>query len=243
MDLVAIGAHPDDVELFAGGLVAKCVEHGHEVGVIHLTPGERGTRGSSQERRQEALNAAKVLGIEPDRVVFLDLGDTLLENTEPNRLAIIEVLRRWRPRLVLQPHPFDRHPDHRKASRLCEDAFFYSHLTRVGEGQPPHRPEGRLMYLNNSVPDVSPSFIVDITEFFDRKMEAIGAYRSQFFNPDYGAEETYISAHEFHEQIQVRARYFGGLIGVRYGEPFVLPVPLAVDNPVALLLSRLPGRP
>ncbi len=235
MDLVAIGAHPDDVELFAGGLLAKCVDRGYEVGLIHLTRGERGTRGTPGERRLEALDAARVLGLGEDHVVFLDLGDTLLENTEANRLKVIGALRRWSPRLVLHPHPFDRHPDHRKANRLAEDAYFYCHLARVETGTPPFRPQGRLLFFNHSAPDRPPSFIVDVTDHFERKMDALRAYRSQFHNPDYPAEETYISSKEFHEQIEVRARYFGGLIGVRYGEPFFLPDPLAVDDPVTLI--------
>lgn len=235
MDLVAIGAHPDDVELFAGGLLAKCVDRGYEVGLIHLTRGERGTRGTPEERRVEALDAARALGIAEDHVAFLDLGDTLVENTEANRLELIDALRRWSPRLVLHPHPHDRHPDHRKASELSQDAYFYSHLARLETAAPPFRPQGRLLYFNNSLPESPPSFIIDITEQFERKMEALSAYRSQFYNPDYPAEETFISSKAFHEQIELRARYFGGLIGARCGEPFFLPDPLAVDDPLALI--------
>lgn len=235
MDLVAIGAHPDDVELFAGGLLAKCVAQGREVGLVHLTRGERGTRGSAPERRAEALEAARALGVGEDRVSFLDLGDTLLENSEKNRLEVIQVLRRWRPRLALYHHSFDRHPDHRKANRLVEDAFFYCHMPRLETAAPPFRPRGRLLFFNNSIPEQPPSFIVDVTDFFDRKMESVRAYRSQFHNPDYPGEETYISSPDFLESIEVRARFFGGLIGVRYGEPFFSPDPLSVEDPLTLI--------
>lgn len=238
MDLVAIGAHPDDVELFAGGFLAKAVADGYEVALAHLTRGERSTRGTPEERRVEAHDAARALGVDASHVDILDVGDTRVENTEENRLAVIRLLRHRRPRLVLYAHPLDRHPDHRKASRLVEDAFFYSHLAKIDTGQEPFRPEGRFQFFNNSIPAEPPSFIVDVTETFGRKIEALRAYRSQFHNPDYPGEETFISSRFFFEQIEARARYFGGQIGVKYGEPYHLPQPPAVADPIALLNAR-----
>ncbi len=240
MDLVAFGAHPDDVELFAGGFIAQSVAQGYEVGLVHLTRGERGTRGTPEERRAEALQAAQVLGVGEDRVAFLDLGDTLVENTEANRLEVIRVLREWRPRVVLHGHPLDRHPDHRKGCLLVQDACYYSGLARVETGQPPWRPEKRLEFLNNTLPSEPPAFIVDITPFFPRKIESLRAYRSQFHNPDYDGPQTFISTREFFDQIEVRARFYGGQIGVRYGEPFMTTSPLGLTSPLALFLNPAP---
>ncbi|MBN1867115.1 bacillithiol biosynthesis deacetylase BshB1 [Candidatus Sumerlaeota bacterium] len=239
MDCIAIGAHPDDVELFAGGFLALCAQRGYRIGIVHLTRGERGTRGSPDERRTEALAAAEALSIPSENVAFLDLGDALLDNTEDNRLEIVRVLRRWRPRFVLHHNPFDRHPDHRKACRLVEEAFFYSHLAKIETDAPPHAPTGRFMFLNNSHAGQIPAFIVDISgEVFERKMAAIRAYRSQFHNPDRKGEETYISSMEFLEQIEVRARYFGGMIGAKHGEAFQAPEPLAFSDPSCLIGAR-----
>ena len=240
LDLLAIGAHPDDVELFAGGLVADCARRGYAVGIAHLTRGETATRGTPEERRREALEAAKILGVPPERVAFLDLGDALIENTPVNRLEVVRLLRRFRPQLVACHHPVDRHPDHRKASRLVEDALFYARLDRIDTGQPPHKPHGRFLFHNNSLPPEPPSFIADVTAGFSQKLEALRAYRSQFHNPDYEGEETYISSQGYFEQIEVRARYYGGFIGARFGEPYSLVQPVGVRDPIAFLRGQSP---
>lgn len=247
LDLLAIGAHPDDVELFAGGLIAASVARGQSVGIAHLTRGELGTRGSGEIRMREAVEAARILGLDPDRqVAFLDLGDTLLENTESNRLAVIELLRTWRPRVVLFPHPEDRHPDHGKASRVVRDALFYCHLPRVAPGLPAHRPEAHLLFQSNTPPAQPAGLIVDITSTFERKLAAIQAYRTQFHSTTALAdslltsEQTFISTPEFLAQIEIRARFYGGLIGVRYGEPYHLDGPLAVGDVVGLLTGGSP---
>ena len=240
LDLLAVGAHPDDVELFAGGLMADSTRRGYSVGIAHLTRGESATRGTPEERRGEAFEAAKVLGVAPERVAFLDLGDALLENSHANRLEIVRLVRRFRPRLVAYHHPVDRHPDHRKASRLVEDALFYARLGRIDTGQPPHKPHGRLLFYNNSLPPEPPSFIADVTAGFPQKIEALRAYRSQFHNPDYAGEATYISSSGYFEQIEARARYYGGFIGVRFGEPYSVVQPVGVRNPVAFLRGLCP---
>jgi bacillithiol biosynthesis deacetylase BshB1 len=231
---LAIGAHPDDVELFAGGLLARCIDQGYEAGILHLTRGERSTRGSPEERQSEAINAAKALGVSTSRVRILDLGDTLLENTEANRLEIIRVLRDWCPRVVLYHSPQDRHPDHRKASQLIRDTLFYSRVQKIETGQEPFAPTAGFQFFNTSPGKIPPSFIVDITDTFERKTAALDAYRSQFHNPDYGGRETYISSKEFREQIEIRSRYFGGLVGVRHGEPYYSVGPLPLTDPIAL---------
>jgi bacillithiol biosynthesis deacetylase BshB1 len=247
LDLLAIGAHPDDVELFAGGLIAAAVARGQRVGIAHLTRGELGTRGSAEIRTREATEAARILGLDPDRqLAFLDLGDTLIENTEVNRLAVVHLLRAWRPRVVLFPHPEDRHPDHGKTHRLVRDALFYSHLPRVAPGQSAHRPEAHLLFQSNTPPAHPADVIVDITATFERKLAAIQAYRSQFHNtsalPDsvLTGEQTFISTPEFLAQIEIRARFYGGLIGVRYGEPYHLDGPVAVGDVVGLLTGGSP---
>jgi bacillithiol biosynthesis deacetylase BshB1 len=239
MDCVVFGAHPDDAEIFAGGLLALCVKRGYDVGVVHLTQGERATRGTVAERRAEAAEASEILGLKPNRTLILDLGDTLIENNEQNRLEIVRILRNWQPRIVLHHYPMvDRHPDHAKAGRLLEEAYSCSRLAGVQTDQPPFAPTARYMFFYTGLDVVSPSFVVDITETFERKVEALRAYRSQFYNPDYPGQETYISSREFFEQIEVRARFFGGLINVRYGEPYWAPGPLSVADPVADLSDR-----
>jgi len=159
----------------------------------------------------------------------------LLENNETNRLEIIRILRRWRPKLVISHHPEDRHPDHRKASQLVEDAFFYSGLRKIDTGQEPWRAPMRLEFYNNSAPDRQPSLIVDVSDSFSRKMDAIHCYKSQIYNPQYEGEQTYISSPEYLEQIEIRARYFGGQIGVHYAEPFHAVSPLCVQDPLTLM--------
>ena len=235
MDCLAIGAHPDDAELFAGGTLASCIAKGYEVGILHLTRGECGTRGSAEERRIEAGDAAKALGVAPANMAILDLGDARLANSEENRLQVIRIIRQWRPRLVLHHLHLDRHPDHRKASRLCEDACFYAGLARIGTDQEAYRPPSRLMFFNNTAPSPPADLIVDISDFFERKMAALAAYRSQFHNPSYPGPVTYISSPEFIQQIETRARYYGAMIGARYGEPFRTSAPLRVNDPLALL--------
>ena len=240
MDLAVFAAHPDDAELFAGGLIARCVDLGYDVGICHLTRGEMATRGTPEERHTEAQAAARALGLSMGRVEALDLGDTRLDNNEENRLQIIRVLRKWRPRVVAYHHSYDRHPDHRKASQLVNDAFFYSHLRSLNTGQEPFRTQGRFQFFNNTLPDRAPSFIVDVSDVFERKVEAIKAYRSQFHNPEYqgaqSGEETFISSPEFFEMIEVKARFWGGMIGVRYGEPYVAPDPIGVADPIQTIL-------
>lgn len=238
MDLVVFAAHPDDAELFAGGLIARCIDLGRDVGICHMTRGERGTRGTPALRYGEAGAAARALGLPMGRMKVLDLGDTLLENTEANRLEIIRVLREWRPRIVACHYPHDRHPDHRKAAAIVGDAFFYSHLRMIDTGQERHRAAQRIHFFNNTTPAEKPSFILDISDVFERKMAAIRAYQSQFHNPEYRASheenQTFISSPEFFEQIEVKARFWGGMIGARYGEPYLAPEPLGVLDPFSI---------
>ncbi len=237
LDSLVVGAHPDDAESFAGGLIALCVRRGYSVGILHLTQGERATRGTVEERFAEAAGAARALGVDQDKVKILNLGDTLLENSEANRLEIVRILRDWRPRIVVHHSPRARHPDHRKSHELVNDAFFYCRVGGLDTGQPPFTPTSQLQFLNNALSREIPPFIVDISETFEQKLAAIRAYKSQFYNPEYSAPETYISSEEYYEQIEVRARFYGGLIGVRYGEAYLSDGPLPLADPIAVLAS------
>ncbi len=238
MDLVAIGAHPDDIELFAGGTIAKCVNNGWDVGIITLTRGEMASRGTPQERLQETKDAARILGIKDEHLAVMDLGDTIIENNVQNRHALISQLRKWKPRIWMYLHPFDRHPDHQKASRIVDDSYFYCHLKTLDIPEEPYQPQGRFRCFNNTAPEEMPNFLVDISDTFETKIAAIKAHRSQFYNPEYQGVETYISTPEFFEHIQIRARYFGGLAGVQYAEAFSTPEPLYLTDPLKAFLPH-----
>ena len=232
LDVLAIGTHPDDVELSCGGTLALLAEQGRRVGIVHLTRGERGTRGTPEEREEEARRAAQALGIEPP--VFLDCGDGALRRGMAEEDALIEVLRELRPEIVLGPPAFDRHPDHMRAHELVRDASFYSGLKRRGEGEP-HRPGAVFSYMQHY--GFEPSFIVDITSTWEKKKASLLAYGSQFYQPESHRDEpeTKISTPAFSQSIEGRARHFGQMIGAEMGEPFQSPVPLAVGDVLSLV--------
>lgn len=245
--VLAIGAHPDDVELGCGGTLAKLAAAGERVGIVHLTRGERGTRGTPQEREREAARAAEALGAVA--LEFLNCGDGSLRTGEAEEDAVIAVIRRYRPRLLLGPTPSDRHPDHGRAHRLVEAAAFYAGLRRRGQGEP-HRPAAVFAYMQHD--PFEPRFIVDVTTAWPRKLASLAAYDSQLhqFEPKAGDGEgeedppgtrpepvTKVSTPEFRLAVEGRARHFGQMIGASFGEPFWSRLPLAVANP----LSVLPG--
>lgn len=235
LDVLAIGTHPDDVELSCGGTVARLVDQGHRVGILHLTRGERGTRGTVAERAAEAEAAAAVLGAAELR--FLDCGDGAFRTTKLEEEALIEVLRELRPEVLLCPPPGDRHPDHSRAHRLVVDAAFYSGLARRGSGLP-HRPGAVFGYMQHY--PFEPSFIVDVTSTWSRKAGALAAYGSQLHVAGSSSREepeTKVSSREFGLSIEGRARHFGQMIGAELGEPFWSPLPLAVTD----VLGLLPG--
>ena len=241
LDVLAIGAHPDDVELGCGGTVALLARQGRRVGILHLTRGERGTRGTAQERLAEAERAAAALGVVD--LAFLDCGDGGLRTGPAEEDALIEVLRTRRPELVLGPTPSDRHPDHGRAHRLVEAACFYAGLRNRGEGEA-HRPAASFAYMQHD--PFPPSFIVDVTGTWEAKLESLSAYRSQLFQPSVQPSDqpgetkrdepvTKISTEEFSLMVEGRARHFGALIGATFGEPFWHRLPLAVSDPFQLL--------
>ena len=237
LDVLAIGAHPDDVELGCGGTLALLARHGRRVGILHLTQGERGTRGTPAGRRAEAERAAAALGAA--ELAFLDCGDGAFGTGEAEEDALIAVLRRHRPDLVLGPAPADRHPDHGRAHQLAEAACFYAGLAnRAPDRGAPFRPAAVFSYMQHD--PFAPSFVVDVTAVWEAKIEALAAYRSQLFQPgkaDGGATLpiTKVASREFRLAVDGRARHFGALIGAELGEPFWSRLPIAVHDPMAIL--------
>ncbi len=237
LDVLAIGTHPDDVEIACGGTLALLARRSRSVGILHLTCGEAGTRGTAAERRAEAEAAATALGV--DELGFLELGDGQLRTGGEEEEQLIERLRHWRPALVLGPAARDRHPDHGRAHRLVEDACFYAGLARRGAGEP-HRPRALFSYMQHD--PFEPSFVVDVTSTWDAKLAALAAYRSQLHQEGGERAEppTKVASPEYRLAIEGRARHFGQLINAAYGEPFGSRLPLAVTDPVALLPGGLP---
>lgn len=231
IDVLAIGAHPDDVELGCGGTVALLAEQGMKVGILHLTRGEAGTRGSGEEREAEARAAAAALGAVA--VDFLDCGDGSFRRGEQEEDALIEKLRLYRPDIVLSPAPSDRHPDHGRAHRLIEDCCFYAGLRRraAGRGGEPHRPAANFSYMQNDA--FVPAFIVDVSSTWGKKEASLAAYSSQLYSAAGAARAepaTKVASREFAQGIEGRARHFGVLIGVELGEPFWSRQALAVAD-------------
>jgi bacillithiol biosynthesis deacetylase BshB1 len=231
LDVLAIGAHPDDVELSCGGTVAKLAVQGYRVGLVDITEGEMGTRGSRELRAAEAAEAGRILGIAcRDNLRIPDAG---IEITRENILALVRIIRLHKPDVLLIPHPVDRHPDHEHAHVLAREAWYYAGLRKIEtlSGDTPqeaHRPRSYYHYMQWF--EFSPSFIVDITETFDRRIEAMRAFRSQFYDPASSEPGTILSTPEFLEMIRTRAEYFGDKIGTRYGEAFFSPTMLPVPN-------------
>jgi len=236
LDALAIGTHPDDVELSCGGTVALLAEQGYAVGILHLTRGERGTRGTVAEREVEAKAAAAALGAV--EMAFLDCGDGAFRRGEPQEDALIEVLRAWRPEILLGPPASDRHPDHGRAHRLVAAAAFYAGLARRGTGEP-HRPGAVFSYMQHD--PFEPAFIVDVSGVWEKKMAALAAYDSQLYRSESRRQEpmTKVSSPEYWLAVEGRARHFGQVIGAAFGEPFGSRLPLSVRDVMELLPGGL----
>ncbi len=235
LDVLAIGAHPDDVELSCGGTVAKLVRQGYRVGLVDITDGEMGTRGSRELRSIEAAEAGKILGVAcRDGLHIPDAG---IEVTRDNILALIRVIRHHRPDVLLIPHSQDRHPDHEHTHALAREAWYYAGLRKIettldGSPQDAHRPRSYYHFMQWF--EFPPSFIVDITETFDQRIEAMRAFKSQFYDPESKEPSTILSTPEFIEMIRTRAEYYGDKIGAKYGEAFYSPAAVPVKDLVAL---------
>ena len=231
LDVLAIGAHPDDIELSCGGTIIKLVKQGRRVGILDLTQGELGTRGDTKTRAREAANAAAVMGVALRE--NLKLPDGNIEAGMDNRLALVRAIRTWQPDILLFPYPVDRHPDHERAHVLCREAWFAAGLQKVrtsvrGKSQDPFRP--RAYYHFMQWYEFVPSFIVDVSAEFDQRMETMRAYRSQFYDPASRERETVLSTPEFLEMIRTKLEYYGDRIGRKYGEPFFSPGSVEVKD-------------
>ncbi len=222
LDILAFGVHPDDVELSCGGTLLAEIIKGKKVGIIDLTQGELGTRGTAETRKQEAKDAAAIMKIEVRD--NLEMADGFFENNEEHQRKIIEALRKYRPEVILCNAPADRHPDHGRAADLMYTSAFLSGLAKVKTKEKSSLQKAwRPKYVFNYIQDkyFHPDFVIDISSVFDKKIEAIQAYKTQFYNPDSKEADTYISSPEFLESINYRSKMFGKLIGVKYGEGFL----------------------
>ena len=231
LDILAFGAHPDDVELGCSGTIAKEISLGKKVGIIDLTRGELGTRGSVEIRNNESDAAAKILGVSIRE--NLDMRDGFFINDESHQMRIIEIIRKYKPEIVLCNAIDDRHIDHAKGSKLVSDACFLSGLIRIetsidGIQQTAWRP--KLVYHYIQWKNIEPDFVVDITGFIDKKEASILAYGSQFYNPNSEEPETPIATKNFLESIHNRSRELGRLIGTEYAEGFTVERYLAVNS-------------
>lgn len=236
LDILAFAAHPDDVELACSGTIAKMKALGYSVGIIDLTRGELGTRGSAEIRDQEAAASAKILKL--DARENLGFRDGFFTVDETHKMRVIEVLRKYQPEIILINAPSDRHPDHGKGSLLLRDAAFLSGLRRVptalnGIPQEPWRPKQVFKYIQDFY--LEPSFVVDITDTMDTKIASIRAFSSQFFDPQSEEPETPISRPDFMEFIEARAREFGRRGGVKFGEGFITEKSPRIDDLMDLI--------
>ena len=218
LDILAFGAHPDDVELAASGTLTRAARGGAATGVITLTRGEMGTRGTIETRSAEFDAASSVMGLSHHEM--LSLPDGRLAADEPSRMAVVREIREHRPRIILLPWPEDRHPDHGAAARIVQEAAFLAGLRRLDTSQEPHRPAELVYYMSSW--EFEPSFIVDISDFIEEKKRAILSYRTQVYGTGYAGSDpsTFISSEHFQEMLFSRMTHYGHLIGKKYGEPF-----------------------
>jgi len=229
VDILAISAHADDVELTCAGTLVQMHERGYRFGILDLTRGEMGTRGSAEIRAKESQRAAEILGAEFRET--LDLGDGGLRTGREEELLVIDVIRREKPRIVMTPFPEDRHPDHRRAGSLVADAAFYAGLRKLETAHPAHRPQQTVYFGTFEIQ--KPIFVVDVTPAIEKRREAILAYKSQFHDPASTEPETMLSQKGFLEMIEARLRDFGAQIGTEFGEGFVTRRPPRIGDLVA----------
>jgi bacillithiol biosynthesis deacetylase BshB1 len=231
LDILAIGVHPDDVELSASGTILKHIALGKTVGILDLTRGELGTRGNAELRAKEATHAAKILGLSIREQ--LSMADGFFENNEAHQKEIIRIIRKYQPEIVLCNAITDRHPDHGRAAKLTADACFYSGLVKVetkedGKIQAPWRPKAVYHYIQDYF--IEPDFVIDITPFMGKKIDSIMAYSSQFFDPNSKEPETPISTKNFLEYVKSKGSLFGRAINVDYAEGYTVSRYIGIEN-------------
>lgn len=231
LDILAFGAHPDDVELSCSGTLLKHIQLGKKAGIVDLTEGELGTRGSREIRIKEAEHAAKILGVHARE--NLKMADGFFQNDKEHQLKVIQMIRKYRPEIVLANAIHDRHPDHGRASQLVSEACFLSGLRKIetsieGKIQDVWRPKAVYHYIQFT--EHRPSFLVDVSNCMETKMESIKAYQSQFYNPESGEPETILTSPEFLEHLYQKAAEHGRMIGVKYAEGYVAERYVGVGN-------------
>ncbi len=232
LDILVLPVHPDDAELGCSGTILKEVALGKKVGIVDMTRGELGTRGTAEIRAKEAEASSKILGLAVRE--NLAIPDGFFENTKEYQLKVISAIRKYQPEIVITNAYHDRHPDHGRASQLVEDATFLSGLRKIetfdaGKPQDAWRPKLLLHFIQDNY--IHPDIVIDVTAYWDKKVESIHAFGSQFFNPEWeGEPQTYISSPEFIAVIEARAREFGKSIGVKYAEGFTSRKILGVDS-------------
>lgn len=225
LDVLVFAAHPDDAELACSGIIAKEVSLGKKVGVIDLTKGELGTRGSAEIRSQEVQESSQILRLSVRD--NLNLGDGTFEASETALSKVVSVIRKYKPEVILCNAPLDRHPDHGRGSELVKRANFLAGLIKFGKGEAYRAP---IIYSYIQEKYLEPSFVIDITEFFEVKIDAIKAFRSQFYDPNNSEPETPISSENYWHEIESRAREMGKLIGVKYGEGLISDKPKELSS-------------
>lgn len=234
VDLLAVTPHPDDAELLCGGTLIRAAELGHTTGILDLSAGELGTRGTPEGRRAEAERAAQILGLTVRR--GLDLFDARIANDEESRTRLVEVIRELRPRTVILPYFEGRHPDHRVASELGYDACYLAGLKKFPAAGDPHRPTKILYALAYREHALKPTFVVDTSAVFERKLEAIRCYASQFDGVK-ALGELYPADVPLYDLVRIQDAHYGSLIRVAYGEPFYTRETMQVDDVVKLAVS------
>jgi N-acetylglucosamine malate deacetylase 1 len=234
IDLLAIAAHPDDVEQTCGGTLLRMAEAGYRTAIIDLTAGDMGTRGSPEIRVAESGTAAKILKV--GHRENLHFPDARLENSLAGRMTLAQRIRELRPRTVILPYWEGRHPDHYRTAEIGYEACFLAGLRKIDQYTEPHRPY-KIVY-SSLYANVTPSFVVDVTQYFERRMESLLAYRSQYGQVDDGST-LFPDEAEIRERLSAIARFYGNLIGVKYGEPFVVKETMRVDDIVSLSVRSL----
>jgi len=229
--LLALAAHRDDVELTCAGTLLRARDSGYTTGIVDLTAGESGTRGTAELRAEEARRAGEILGV--SERLNAGLPDAYLQNNDETRKAVVELIRHFAPRVVILPYPVGRHPDHRIASELGRDACFLAGLVRYKAGGAPHRPHKVLYSLAYREDPVKPTFVVDISEQFARKMSAIRCYTSQFEGAR-SAGEIFPTGQDLYSLVETQNAHYGSLIRSRYGEPFYTDETVRIDDVLTL---------
>ncbi len=231
LDVLCIAAHPDDVELACSGTVLSLVKKGKKVGIIDLTRGELGTRGTAELRAEESKASASVLGLSARE--NLDLGDGIFINSFDNQLKLVQMIRKYQPDLILSNAVQDRHPDHGKSAKMATDSIFLSGLRKIttkheGLEQEAWRPKNHYHYIQNDY--IEPDFVVDISQYWEERMKSVYAFKSQFFDPTSKEPETHISSKRFTDFLEARAREMGNKIGVNFAEGFTVERTIGIED-------------